>query len=150
VNEQNKDLSARQILLRRFASFGSIGLGLTIFGWIFIEVSVRLGESPERANFWQAIISVALNFVFNNATTWQDRRDLSLGSRIGRYLLAKAISIPLNQILFVFALKFFDTTLAQHTSILSNTTFAYFASTGAIMVYNYVVGDKFVFRKKKG
>lgn len=139
----------RKTILRRFASFGSIGIALTVFGAIFIEIAVKLGMSAEMANLIQAIISVVLNFLLNNATTWRDRRESSFRSRVGRYVIAKAISIPLNQFIFIGALRFFDAVLATQFNFLSNTLFAYLASTGAIMVYNYVVGDKFVFRKKK-
>ncbi len=125
-----------KLLSSRIVKFGIVGLALTIFGAVFIAVAVPLGMSPEAANLVQALISVTLNFILSNRLTWNDRKHGRLVFRVTRYTLSKVVSITLNQEIFKLALK------------LTTPQGAYWISTGFITIYNYIVNEFFVFRKK--
>lgn len=137
MSEKGSILDPLKKLFKRFSSFGAIGLGLTIFGALFIEGAVLVGMAAETANLIQAIISIVLNFYLNRQITWKDRREHSLKVQIGRYALGKAISISINQWIFTVVLSF------------STPFIAYMVSTVVIMVYNFFLGDRIVFPKKK-
>ncbi len=144
--------------LRRFTTFGIIGLLLTVGGAWFIETAVSYGIQPLLANFIQAIISIVLNFVGNERLTWGDRQGLTRREKVIRFAKVKAFTLSFNQVLFLIGLWSFPVFVVGTHYILPailpiyrffpENTFAYWFSTSIIMVFNYIAGDRYVYAKK--
>lgn len=128
-----RDYLLRRFNVRKYGSFAFIGLYLTVYGGVFIQVCVWLAIDANLANFAQAIISVVANFVMNRKTTWKDRRDIPVWAQVILYTIGKFISIPLNALVFAWVLGW------------STPLIAYGISTVLITAYNYLLGEKFVY-----
>lgn len=134
-----------KVFSRRFRNFGIIGIALTVFGAVFIEVAPHIGLSVEMANFIQAVISVVLNFILNYFFTWDDRRSLRMRTRAARFATSKVVTVLLNQAVFVISQAAFFALFGDTLWFLPDHQFAYVVSTGFIMLVNYRLMDVFVF-----
>jgi putative flippase GtrA len=120
---------------QRFLKFAIVGGGVTFFGAALLYILVSLGVSPNIANFIQALCAIELNFFVNALWTWADRTQDSLFSKWKRFHVTKVVTIILNQVLFsaLFSLGI------QYLLV-------YFMNVVIIMVVNYVLNEKFVFK----
>lgn len=143
--------SWNRIIETRIGSFSAIGIGLTIFGEVYIAAAPLLLISKDQANLQQAIISVILNFVLNYKKTWRDRQGTNwVGWQALRFAFSKVATITINRQLFlllmlVFQSKFGPSVDFHGWSIMTDFTFAYIWATLAIMYVNYFNMDEFVF-----
>lgn len=138
--------TVNRLLRSRFSSFGLVGIGLTIGGAVFIGLASKLGMSTDVANLIQAIFSVMLNLAFNYLFTWGDRRNLKLRSIIGRFIIAKFLTVPTNQVIFQVTESLFGSFFPQPLfGVITDWLVAYCVSTGLIMLMNYRLMDRFVF-----
>jgi putative flippase GtrA len=87
-----------------FGVFGFIGGVVFLFGFalLYVEVSL-LGMDPAWAFLVQGIMSVETSFLLNWRITWRDRR-LGFWPSFWRFNLLKAVTIPLNQGLYIVLL----------------------------------------------
>lgn len=125
----------------RFRRFAIVGGTVTVLGAVLLDVLVRLGLTPEWANFIQAIVSVETNFFWNNAWTWHDRKDSTLFTRWWKFHIVKVlVTIPLNQVFFVLMVNL-------SPFLRDNYVVAYFINIAIVMVVNFIMNEVFVFKK---
>ncbi len=145
---QTLQLRLKQVTGSRFTKFTLVGILLTVGGAVFIGWAPALGLTTGAANFIQAIASVILNLVFSYLFTWGDRRNQRLRSIIGRFTLAKCVTIPLNQVIFQISESVFGFFFpVPILGVISDWLVAYCVSTGVIMLVNFRLMDRFVFGK---
>lgn len=129
----------------RLGNFGIIGITLTVFGLVFIEVGHRFGWDADAANAAQAVISIFSNFLLNYYFTWSDMHMLSFRKHVSRFVIAKVGTLTVNIMLFAVAQFLFRSFFGEHWAIFSASSFAYLGSTGFITIANYPIMDDFVF-----
>lgn len=125
----------------RFRRFVIVGGSVTLLGAVLLDLLVRLGLTPEWANFIQAVVSVETNFFWNNWWTWKDRKDSTLLMRWWKFHIVKLfVTIPLNQLLFVLMVN-------VSPFLRDNYVVAYFINIAIVMVINFIMNELFVFKK---
>ncbi len=112
--------------------FASVGIFVMLVGYATLFLCINLLHwNPSVSYAVQTVVSVGLNFVLNYSITWRDRREKSVWRQLGRFLTARVVTIPLNQVLF---------------NVFIALGIAYpIANTGCIiitMVYSYFVADR--------
>ncbi len=122
---------------QRFLLFAVIGGYVTLQGaailWLLVEAELR----PEIANIGQMIVSIETNFFANNWLTWRDRRERSLWDRYKRFHFAKIGTVVLNSLLF-----------AALIWLKIPYMLVYIINVGVFTAINFLVNEKFVFKKE--
>jgi putative flippase GtrA len=109
-----------------------IGAGLLFAGVHWLHLS-------EKPTFYiQLVITLALNFAWNQFVTWRDVKCSIVGvlHRIWKFVLTRVFSLGLNAVLFVvLTTKFFG----------FHYMAAYVVCLVVVMAVNYITSHKFVF-----
>ncbi len=130
----------REAKHRRPLTFGAVGITSMLvgsYGTLFACVEL-LGINPVLAYAFQAVVAIELNFLLNHLITWRDRpaRGRALWQRWLKFNGTRfLVTVPLNQVLFTLLVGVFGAGyLVANTACIIVTT-----------VFNYVVGEKYVF-----
>lgn len=119
--------------------FAGVGLSVMLLGYVILYVAIEvLHWHHSVAYVTQAVVSIELNFVLNYLLTWRDRREGSVWGAFGRFHLSRVVTFTGNQILF-------NTLIAAAVPYLVANTICIIGTT----IVNYVVGDRFTFRKSR-
>jgi len=129
------------LIARRAVSFGLVGGFVALVGFVILYVLVEyFGLNKNLAYFIQAVVSIELNFFLNRSVTWRDRRGAGPGSFLGmwaRFHLTRVVTVVLNQVLFgAFVYIGINYLVANGLCIV------------IVMIINFLVGDRFVFRSR--
>jgi putative flippase GtrA/glycosyltransferase involved in cell wall biosynthesis len=136
TSRHRRHLLVGRLALSRIAGFGAVGLGVFVGGEALLYGLVHfLHFSPNLAYLIQAITSIEVSFVLNRWLNWGDRGG-RLGSQLVSFHLTKAITVPVNQILFASLLG-----LGVHYLL------AMLMCTALITVVNFVANDRLVFAR---
>lgn len=129
----NLEIPVRKIGWRQL-KFASVGLTTMVVGYGLLIILVELsGTNESLAYLIQAFFSVELNFILNRYVTWRDRGEIRLISAWLRFHIVRAITIPLNQLLFNLLILAVPYWIAFPLTVV------------VVMIINYVTGDKFTF-----
>lgn len=129
------------LVARRAVSFGLVGGFVALVGFVILYVLVEyVSLNKNLAYFIQAIVSIELNFFLNRSVTWRDRRGIGFVSFLGmwaRFHLTRVVTVALNQVLFgAFVYIGINYLVANGLCIV------------IVMIINFFVGDRFVFRSR--
>lgn len=129
------------LIARRAVSFGLVGGFVALVGFAILYVLVEyVVLNKNLAYFIQAIVSIELNFFLNRSVTWRDRRGAGFASFLGmwvRFHLSRIVTVALNQVLFgAFVYIGINYLVANGLCIVF------------VMIINFLVGDRFVFRSR--
>jgi putative flippase GtrA/glycosyltransferase involved in cell wall biosynthesis len=129
------------LIARRAVSFGLVGGFVALVGFVILYVLVeQVGLNKNLAYFIQAVVSIELNFFLNRTVTWRDRRGAGFASFFGmwaRFHLTRVVTVALNQVLFgAFVYIGINYLVANGLCII------------IVMIINFLVGDRFVFRSR--
>jgi putative flippase GtrA/glycosyltransferase involved in cell wall biosynthesis len=133
--------STAPLVARRAVSFGLVGGFVALVGFVILYVLVEyVGLNKNLAYFIQAVVSIELNFFLNRSVTWRDRRGVGFVSFLGmwtRFHLSRIVTVALNQVLFgAFVYIGINYLVANGLCIV------------IVMIINFLVGDRFVFRSR--
>jgi dolichol-phosphate mannosyltransferase len=139
-------LQTQNAFLKRFTKFGFVGLlGLFIQTLIFELVGLKFKLLPPfLATFLGGEIAVISNFTFNNAWTFNDHKISN------EQIFKKFVHFNLTSLLTLF----FQTTVVKLTEHYTNSNhsllnIAYFGSLILVIVFNFFVYNKFIWRTTK-
>jgi putative flippase GtrA/glycosyltransferase involved in cell wall biosynthesis len=128
-------------MARRAVSFGLVGGFVALVGFVVLYALVEyVGLNKNLAYFIQAVVSIELNFFLNRSVTWRDRRGKGFASFLSmwaRFHLSRVVTVVLNQVLFgAFLYIGINYLIANGLCII------------IVMIINFVVGERFVFRAR--
>jgi cellulose synthase/poly-beta-1,6-N-acetylglucosamine synthase-like glycosyltransferase len=133
--------SSAPLMAQRAVSFGLVGGFVALVGFVILYVLVEYaGLNKNLAYLIQAVVSIELNFFLNRSVTWRDRRGTGFTSFLGmwaRFHLTRVATVALNQVLFgAFIYIGINYLISNGLCII------------IVMVINFFVGDRFIFRSR--
>jgi putative flippase GtrA len=123
----------------RFIKFGCVGGSVMLTGMALLYLLVDVFGLPSTVSYViQAVVAINLNFSLNYLITWSDRKT---GRRNWQrflrnwtaFLSTRLITIPLNTILFTILDRLVHYLIAGVFTVV------------VVMIFNYLVNDRFVF-----
>jgi len=126
----------RQLTSRRFLEFALGGGSIALVGFGLLFVLVHYGEWKEWTAFtFQLVVTLVLNFAFNQIITWRDRPGKDLVRRMYTFFVTRSLTVGGSWILFVLLMAWDFQYLVANGICLAAST-----------LVNFKTSDSFVFR----
>ncbi|HIZ90265.1 MAG TPA: GtrA family protein [Candidatus Mucispirillum faecigallinarum] len=130
------------IIKKRIIIYGICGIGTTIINIVLYQLLLYFNVDYKIANLYAVVVTKLLSYITNKIFVFQSKTSsiIELVKEFGRFIITKGFTTLIDYFGVIILVELI------HTS----EVYAKYIILFFIIILNFIMGDKFIFKHKKG